>query len=232
MIEYGLIPLTIETHSLDNNITEGNFYVPNGVVVYDAKITSYSRDYWTDLASIYYQDGWINFYNLSEYGDNYTLFGDPYTINIPLSLIKEGDNLIRVSTGIDPNNGTGGSPSNKIIYKIGVPIDINYTGVFEKSEGCIWKIYFEDESNISVKIPSNYSKTNICYYNESTVCNNDFDDDAINNALCHLFNQLDFDNDGKLFVKFGQGDMDVEAYTVSKIPYMWGPTTVEVRVWK
>ncbi|MBW2983808.1 VWA domain-containing protein [Candidatus Woesearchaeota archaeon] len=231
-IEYGRIPITIESPRLGNNITEGTFDVPSKILVYDAKITSYSSDKWTDRAWINSSGNWTSFYDLSSYGDDYSLLGDPYIINIPIGLIEEGENRVRVSTGVNPINSTGGSLDDRIIYTSGIDIDINYTGIFEKAEGCSWFIMFEDGTNITIPIPSEYGGSKNCNFDEDTDCYSDYDDDAIDNAICHLFEQMDFDDDGLLFIKFGPTDLDIETVSIGKIPFMWGPTLVEVRVWK
>jgi len=69
-------------------------------------------------------------------------------------------------------------------------------------------------------------------FDENTDCDADHSNDAVNNALCHLFSQLDFDKDGKLFVKFDVNDLVIDTYSIGKIPFMWGPTVVDVRVWR
>ena len=166
--EYGRIPVTIESQRLGNNITEGTFYVPSKINVYDAKVTSYSSDRWTDRALINSSGNWTAFYELSSYGDDYHMLGDPYIVNIPVELIDAGENWVRVSTGVNPSNSTGGSPDDRIIYTIGVDIDINYTGVFEKAEGCSWFIMFEDGTNITIPIPSGYSGSKNCNFDEDT----------------------------------------------------------------
>ena len=232
--EYGRIPLTVETPRFNNNITEGTFYIPNNALLYDAKITSYSSDKWTDKALINYDGNWIDFYNLSTYGSIYYLLGDPYIVNIPLDLTGQGNNQVRIGTGISPWNSTGGSVEDRVVYTIGMDLNVNYTGVFAKAEGCDWTIEFEDGTEEVIPIPSSYAGDEDCIFDETTDCNDPpFSDDAINNAVCYLFKQLDFDNTGKLFVKFGPTDLDIETYSIGKkIPYMWGPTVVEVRVWK
>ncbi|MBW2981021.1 hypothetical protein KY360_06415 [Candidatus Woesearchaeota archaeon] len=230
--EYGKIPVVIESPKFDNNITEGTFSVPNEIIVYDAKITSYSGDKWTDRALINYSGNWSYFYNLSVYGDDYQILGDPYVVNIPIELISAGENLVRVSTGVNSMNSTGGSHDNRVIYTGGVDVDINYTGVFSEAEGCNWFIKFEDGTNETIPIPASYSGTKDCSFDETTNCDEEYADDAIDNAICHLFGQMDFDNDGLLFIKFGPNDLDVETISIGKIPFMWGPTLVEVRVWK
>ncbi|MFH1641418.1 MAG: hypothetical protein ABIC04_00805 [Nanoarchaeota archaeon] len=230
--EYGRLPLTIESPRLDNNISEGMFYVPDSVVLYDAKITSYSGDKWTDRASINYNDNWISIFNLSSYGWDYHMLGDPYIVHIPGYLVKEGENDIRISTGVNPLNSTGGSLYDRIIYTVGIDIDVNYTGVFEKADGCTWTIKFEDDTNATITIPSKYIGPKKCDFTEEVICNIDYADDAIDNSVCRLFEQLDIDSDGKLFVKFGPEDLQVDTYSIGKIPYMWGPTVFEIRVWQ
>ena len=229
---YGVIPITIETPRFGNSITQGSFNIPNGVVVYDAKLTSYSADKWTDRASIDSGSGWQNFYNLSNFGSDYHILGDPYIVNIPVGYIQSGDNNIQIGTGLTPQNATGGSPDDKAIYTLGINIFINYTSVFEKAEGCIWQIEFEDSTNTSIIIPNSYTGANICQFTSTTDCTSDYNNDAINNAVCQLFDQLDFDGDGKLYVKIGQDDLQTETVSIGGIPYMWGPTIMEVRVWQ
>lgn len=231
--EYGRIPVTIESAPFGNNITEGSFSLPSQVTLYDAKITSYSGSRWTDLAFI---DNsaytWFNFYNLSEFGKYYYFLGDPYIVNIPIEYITTGNNNIRIKTGFDPQNQSGGSPQNRVIYTVGVDLEINSSGVFEKAEGCVWSLSYEDGTSGSLTVPSTYSGTEICYFNQTTNCNQDYSNDAVNNALCNLFIQIDFDNDGELFVKLGSTNLNVETNLITDIPYMWGPTIIEVRIWR
>ncbi len=231
-VEFGKIPVIVESPRFNNTISEIIITIPQTVTVYDAKVTSYSGNTWTDKGLIYNNNAWTTFYNLSTFGSNYQKLGDPYTIYLPVNLIKSGDNTIRIGTGISPSNTTIGSPDNRIIYTVGVPLSINYTGVFEKAEGCLWSLQFEDGTNTSIPAPSTYIGIKTCAYSAGTHCDVQFTTDAIDNALCHLFEQLDFDGNGKLYVKFGPSDLTIDTVSVGKIPFMWGPTVVEVRVWK
>ncbi len=229
---FNLIPVTVESPIFNNSISQGNFEVPSGITVYEARVTSYSGEKWTDKAFITnsnYTDK--SFYNLSFYNEDYYILGDPYVVNIPVNYIQEGVNTIRVGTGLDSENTSGGSPQDKVIYSVGIPLEINYTGIFGKAEGCSWSLLFEDGTSDLIDIPTEYSGNESCIFNENTSCNIDYADDAIDNSICNLFEQLDFDGDGKLFVKFGANDLKIETLSVGKIPYMWGPTVVEVRVW-
>jgi len=230
---YGVIPLTIESPRFGNNVTNGSFYVPNTANIYEAKLTSYSADRWTDRALIRNSSGnWASFFDLSSYGDMYISLGDPYIVDLPVSMVNYGDNYVHVSTALGPGNESIGSNQDRAIYKIGVNMEINYTGIFGYAEGCNWSVEFEDNTSMTFPIPSDYSGDQECIFNASTNCNAEFLDDAIDNAICNLFAQIDFDNDGKLFVKFGSDDLNVDVFSIGKIPFMWGPTMIDVRVWR
>jgi len=229
--EYGRIPITIESPIFGNNISEGNFSVPENVIIYEAKMISYSGDKWTDKAAVKNGGIWNYFYNLSEYDSDYQNLGDPYVVNIPIGLLSTGENEVHISTGISAMNSSGGSSDNKIIYTGGIEIGINYTGVFSVAEGCLWTITFDDNTTADIAIPSYYSGDNECTYNQNTDCD-EFNADAVQNAVCNLLTQLDPDRDGKLFVKFGPEDLDIETSSVGQVPFLWGPTLVEVRVWQ
>ena len=231
--EYGKIPVTIESKRFNNNITEGNFTIPTELTVYEAKVTSYSGERWTDNTFIDNSAyNWLNFYNLSTIGDYYYILGDPYVVNIPIEYIRTGLNSIRIKTGTDSLNSSGGSPQDKVIYTAGVDVTINTTGIYGKAEGCIWYIEFEDGTAGTLTVPPTYIGTEICYFNQTTDCAADYSGDAVNNAMCNLFKQLDFDDDGLLFVKLGPTDLSIETSLITDIPYMWGPTLMEVRIWR
>ncbi|MFH1209522.1 MAG: vWA domain-containing protein [archaeon] len=234
LLQYNYITIPIETPRFNNEITEGNFFIPSQVSVIDARITSYSASKWTNDLKIYNSGNlWTNLFNLSKYGQNYETLGDPYTVNIPSEYVKTNENnSIRISTGLSPSNYTGGNIDDRAIYTIGLNLFFNYSGVFPKAEGCDWYLNFEDGSNATISIPQNYSLDEMCYYTSSTNCDVDYGDDAINNAACHLFLQLDFDNNGKLYVNFDEGDIDIDIISVPGIPYMWGPALIEVRTWQ
>jgi len=236
--EYGRIPVTIETERLENNVTTGNFYVPDEVQVYDAKIVSYSGDKWTDRAFI--KDGggnWVSFYNLSDYNNDYLSLGDPFIIHVPTEMIRTGqDNEVLVSTSLDPGNQSVGSFDDRIIYTIGIDIQSNYTAVAEKAEGCIWSVEYDDGTFDTVTIPGDYGGVESCTFESGIDCLDptmpEISGDGFNIAICRLFKELDFNDDGRLFVKIGDESIEASAVSIGKIPYMWGPSIVEVRVWR
>jgi len=91
------------------------------------------------------------FFNLSKYGSEYIKLGDPYVINIPLSLITT-NNTVEIKTGLSPENDTSGSIHNKIIYKI-IKQMVSYSPVSSYSQGCSWTIEFDDNTQEIIEIP-------------------------------------------------------------------------------
>ena len=43
---------------------------------------------------------------------------------------------------------------------------------------------------------------------------------------------LVFNKDGKLDVYIAQNNLDISTLTISKVPSLWGPAIVEIRVWQ
>ena len=54
----------------------------------------------------------------------------------------------------------------------------------------------------------------------------------MDNAFYQLLYKLDFDDNGMLYVNFNTTDLDIGFITIRDIPYMWGPTPVEVHSWQ
>lgn len=141
--EYGEISLTRETPRLRNftgddidiPYKEGWFVVSNKTKVVDAKVTSYSSEYWTDRLYVKNETGnWTRVYWLEGFGKSYQELGDPYIVQIPINLISFGNNSVRIGTGFSPENATGGSPDDKIIYEIRVKGSVGYGKAFNSSE--------------------------------------------------------------------------------------------------
>ncbi len=51
-------------------------------------------------------------------------------------------------------------------------------------------------------------------------------------VIYNLFENLDVDKDGLLDLKISEGNFNIETLTISKVPSLWGPAIVEVRVWE
>ncbi|MBD3155262.1 MAG: VWA domain-containing protein [Candidatus Aenigmarchaeota archaeon] len=141
--DYGEISFTREADKLgeltgddiDDPYKEGWFNISEQIKVVDAKITSYSSDYWTDRLYVKNQTAtnWTNVYWLGDYGDDYSSLGDPYIVQIPSDMVGSGNNSVRIGTGLSPLNGTGGSPDNRVIYTARVKGSVGYGDVFNSS---------------------------------------------------------------------------------------------------
>ena len=77
-------------------------------------------------------------------------------------------------------------------------------------------------------IPGTYSGPEVCYFDPPSFTA----DDAADDATFRLLNNLDFDSDGLLDIKFKADDLGVGIVTLSNVPSLWGPTVAESRVWQ
>ena len=77
-------------------------------------------------------------------------------------------------------------------------------------------------------MPSTYSGADLCTFSTKTYDTND----ALDNAVFELFSNLDIDKDGKLDVNIEASNLDVSTLTISKVPSLWGPAIIEIRVWE
>ncbi len=194
-------------------------------ILADAKVLSYSGPHWTDLLLV---NGFES-YNLSRFGQNYFYLGDPFVIQAPVNYLSTGLNNLTLRVGDSPSNHTNCSSHNKLVYTVLINSTIQRGNVLSKAEGCNWTLQFEDGSFDSILIPSYYSGTKQCSYTNTSIS---FDsDDAYDVAAYRLFTNLDLDNDGKLFVNLKAEDLEIVITSVESVPYLWGPSILEVRVW-
>ena len=222
---FGKIPITIETEAFGNNVTSGNISIAPNINVIEALVTSYSSDSWTERTTI---NGNTAF-NLSSYNVSYVEVGDPFLVNIPVALVQSGNNTIdiRTSSGAGKNL-SGGSKDDKAIYTILVENSVSFSSVATKAAGCKWNLTFEDGTSTIIKVPSNYAGNAMCDFASKS-----FDsDDSIDLAAYQLFSNLDLDKDGKLDVNLNGNDLEISTLTISKVPSLWGPSIIEIRVWE
>ena len=117
---------------------------------------------------------------------------------------------------------------SKVIYTLLLNGFADYSEVVSKSDGCSWALSFEDGTSSTVKVPPYYSGSALCSFLTKTYDSND----ALDNAVFQLFNNLDLDKDGKLDVNIESSNLNVNTLTVSKVPSLWGPAIIEIRVWE
>ena len=112
---------------------------PSEVTVLSAQLVSYSAEHWTDYVSVNDQEA----FNLSNYFVDYTRLGDPFLVHIPRANITDS-NQFYFRTGDAPDNFTGCSPDNSLVYTLLVPSATPRTTVFANATGCVWTIENDD----------------------------------------------------------------------------------------
>ncbi|MCU0642186.1 MAG: VWA domain-containing protein [archaeon] len=216
---FGLIATTEKQF---DNSSAGTFEIPANSTIFRATAISYSGPRWTALVSL----NSVPVYNLTNFGDDYTVLGDPYAIRLQNSLISQ-KNLVEILRGTDKNNLSAGSVYNKIIYSI-VKNASSYTPVCAIASGCIWSIEFDDSTTSIIKSPSDYAGAAVCSYtSNSTEYNNN---DAYQLAAYNLLRKLDLDSNNKVDIKFNEQSLYLSSSQMKGIPYLWS-TEVEVRRW-
>lgn len=222
-IPYGLVT---SSEKIFDNSYGGSFSVPENSQVVEARAVSYSGSRWT--TDVFVND--FSVYNLTNYGMDYLDLGDPYSINLPVSLLTDS-NIVNVTTGLSPENKSAGSPNNKIIYTLSSTLSA-YSGLSGVASGCLWEIEFELGDFFEVSVPIGYSGFERCYYNstnlEGSIANSQ---DAVQVSVLNLFRSLDYDSDGKIDVRFDEQDLEISSNELSGIPYDWS-TKVQVRSWR
>lgn len=216
--------LTLSLESQFNSPTEGNFAVPNNSTLIEANAISYSGPKWTSAVKINND----SIFNLANYGADFTKLGDPFLINLPLSKINSS-NTVSITTGVSAMNSSSGSSYNKIIYKITKNAS-SYTPILFSATGCSWKMTFEDNTNTTVNIPSDYSGTNLCYFNSSLGLSQYNQNDAIQTATFKLLEQLDLDNNNKIDVNLNSQSLQISPLQIKGIPFLW-KTEIQTRTW-
>jgi putative transposon-encoded protein len=198
--------------------------IPPNAEIIDAKVTSYTGSHWTSTVNV----NGNTIYNISKFGKNLTKLGDPFMVQIPKGILGTENDIKILSRDIS-NNKTFTSNNNSIIYTILIDASTQYSSVLEKNEGCRWTIEFDDGTEKILLIPKNYAGTKNCSYTSAKIS---YDNrDTIDSSAYNLFNNLDLYKNGKIFVNFAESDLEVYMMSIPKVPYMWGPSIMEIRVW-
>ncbi len=221
---FGEIDLAIETEKF--NSCTNNVDIPNKLRIIDARVLSYSGSHWTSMLDV--NDNLL--FNITDYGSDYRSIGDPFVLRIPPTYLVNGSNTIKLQTADTPENETGCSKNNSMIYNAAIKSSVTYSDVLPNAEGCTWIIETEDSGFITASVPSDYSGENECNYTNSEISWNT--QDSISKAVYELLLNLDFDNNGKINIDIDEEDLEIEALWVSQVPYLWGPLIVEVRSWQ
>ncbi len=233
-IAHGEIPVFFELEPTSECLFM--FQHPEGVRLLDAQVTSYSGEHWTDYLHVDNMFDTSTVFNLSDYHMGYKYLGDPFLLPIPVQYIGESNNFITLNTGDGPDNATGCSDNNTLMYTGLVNVinhSLPYSAVLPNASGCSWIIDLESGVNISLKVPLDYDGAATCFYTSDvhdTAGHNE--EDAYDAAMYTLLTFLDYDMDGRIFIQFDETDLLIDSETIGDVPYLWGPTIAEVLVWQ
>jgi len=225
-IPYGMI-ITAESEEFGADGV-GEFEFPSNAIPYGARVVSYSGSKWTSMVDVNSGTGWQNVFDLEDYGIEFTELGDPYVVNLPLSMLALGNNSVNVSLGLKPNNLTLGSQYDKVIFSVVKNIS-SFSPIVASSGGCIWTIEFEDDTNETMSFPSDYTGVDVCSYTSSSIVYNN--NHATDYAIYNLLLSLDLNSNGKIETKFTEDDLTINSIEVEGIPFVW-ETEAQVRVWR
>ena len=190
----------------------------------EAKAISYSGTHWTDYVAV----NGVEAFNLSTFLLSYGDLGDPTVVQVANSLFSNGNNTITLETGDSQSNRTGCSLNNSVTYIVGVNLSTERSVVVPNTTGCIWTVQFEDNTVENITIPSTYTGSLMCSYQSGNISYNGADAYQLGAYL--IFERLDFRKDGKLYVDLRDEDIEVIVTTISRIPYMWGPSVATLEV--
>ncbi|NCN99133.1 hypothetical protein COU62_00565 [Candidatus Pacearchaeota archaeon CG10_big_fil_rev_8_21_14_0_10_35_219] len=226
--EYGLL---ISTEKQFDDSYSGTFEIPLNSTLIEAQAISYSGARWTK--ELYLNNE--NIFNITSYGNDYIILGDPYALILPKEKVISGEisNPVYLTTGSSPVNTSEGSIYNKIIYTISRNVTA-YSSILTKAEGCLWTVEFESGNPLEGEnIPDSYSGSNECFYDTAHMGGGQVqnENDAYQIAVRNLLRQLDLNNDNKIDVRFTEQSLKIAANELIGIPFEW-QTEVQVRVWR
>ena len=150
-----------------------------------------------------------------------------YTENVAAGSVVTGQNTFSLQFGSDYSTKPSISYGENVFF---IPNSINYSSVLGEAEGCEWKVETSDNSEKTMKIPSDYTGSNNCIYNTTGIVYNN--DDSLQVAALEIFRLLDLDDNGDVELLISEGDVEIVTIVVSKVPSLWGPAVVEIRVWE
>lgn len=234
-VVHGEVPIFMETD--DFNGCTYNVSIPSQLRVYEANLLSYSGEHWTDYVAVNNSMGRMVAFNLSRFNPIYANLGDPFPIPIPGNFFASGEvNQISVSTGDNIMNSTECSKNTTLVYT-GLINVINhtmpYSSVRANATGCNWTVEHIMGYNFSISVPNTYTGAKRCEFTNSSHDTSGFDtDDSYDWAMYNFLKHLDIDSDGRVFINLNEEDFIVSSKIIRDVPYLWGPTIAEVRVWQ
>ncbi len=237
-IEFGYNPIVEEPHANEISLTfespkfsscNPQIFIPEGLRIIDSRITSFSGHHWTDFVGINSHE----VFNLSHYNAvTYISIGDPFAVQIPSNLLIPGQlNNISLKTGDEPTVNTNCSFNNSLQYVGLINASTGRTLVLSDTEGCNWTIESEDGSFANILVPENYEGAKQCNFTNASIGGFDLDS-TYDFAVIELLRSLDFDEDGRTIINIEAANLEINVILVTGLPYQWGPSIVQARLWR
>ncbi len=172
-----------------------------------------------------------------------------------------GTNTVYLSAGVSASSMHPGSKDSKVLSNLLISTLTGSGSFAPRAQGCYWDIIFSNQRALVIPVPINpppalndvcdYKKILFCHDPDSlslaaiaeqaTLCTGPaaplptiVTQDAINSAFYRMLKTLDLDRDGKrdgvIQIPFTADGVQVEV-TSNNIPYLIGPSEMEIRVW-
>jgi hypothetical protein len=172
----------------------------------------------------------VTVFNLTRYGQDYVLLGDPFTIQVPSTALQPGaNNSIALDVGDSPTNSSNCSNNNTLIYTALINVSTPRTDALANKVGCLWTI--ESTNGLfNISIPTGYFGNNTCKYTNAGISYDS--QDVYDVAVYNMLKQLDYENNGKIFFDLTQNDLEIVLFTTGQVAYMWGPSLMKLEVWQ
>ncbi len=238
---FGGVSINIETNTFPT--CQGTFFIPDGFRVDRIHVTSYSWDYWTD--NVRFRESatssWEQVFRLSDFGDDYTVLGDPFNVEIPADLVKSGsENQVDVSTGLSTQPNPVCSEDNKVIYTATFNAITPFSPVLPKAEGNWFRVYFnrgdfdctpEGSAEVAVGSPTD---SNVLDVSSIDLTN------SVHYAFAELLKKLNLKTtscSGPLGSSTNPIDIEIipelkfETSLISNVPSLWGPSKFSLIAW-
>lgn len=229
---------------------DGSFFLPPGLTVTDAKLTSYSGAFWTKgayLKNALTGNAYQSVYNLTKFGVNYTSLGDPYNVYYPANLLQaNATNYVRDELGLNASDVSANcSASDKFLYTFRVRAYAPFSGIFENMNGSNVTVYYDRDHDgiedgfiyvaIGAGMPGfNATPKNVTDLNPAG--------NALDDALVRLLDELNFvvtatnsgpsGNVNNPVDVLLSSNVQIETDVLNFVPNVWGPVDMKVVVWK
>ncbi|MCX6815974.1 MAG: VWA domain-containing protein [Candidatus Aenigmarchaeota archaeon] len=235
---YQQITLNLESNSFSG--CNGSIFLPYGMNITNALRTSYSGPYWTRTLFVNNGSGVFTVYNLTKYGKEYRVLGDPYNVYIPPSyLAYNTTNIITSELGLNYTHISANcSQNDKLIYTTRLKASVPFGSTFPKISGSVVRIYYDKDHDSN---QDGYTDivvgADLPVFN-STVRTTDMLDsqNALDDAIIRLLNSLNFVQGpgvaGSITnpIDVQLSNIDLSTAGTGSIPFAWGPLDVKIGV--